>query len=322
MNINFLNKAVEELGSLQKIMDDLFLFQVSDGLGVVICAADGQPFPFEMHIEDERIDKLSKFVNIIHNFVFNNDDSVPADLRKKIMVTINGIEGRLIENDVEMRRADDEASKLNYFLMNGMRLTADMKDVDWSKNIENLPMLSGYVINAKILIKCLLTGEPVIVPGENGEQESVDAIEMAGREYDEFCTKNDVHNIDYTMFEGLSPRDLAIIKMLDIIEVYRQIILQSAVIKVQGDISSQYENLIKNILEGQKDVVRKYIRATMSNDFTELSDEDAEFINQVIDEYVSETEGNASDEETETEETETEQLAEEPEETSEEEEVE
>ena len=246
MKAEFINNKIEELGALAPINEQIDLFTVQDGLGIILKNPEtGNAFPFAVHVEDEHPNVLSDFINVIHTEVFQNKESVPQDLRKEIMHVINVAEAVLIENDVPMQRSDDQRNKIYYTLVTGDQLITDIGSIDWEDNRKNLQNMLSSLNNCKMLINALLRSQPVTLHGENGEATTIPADVHALNEIKIFHENNKM-SIDYSVFDlpDVTPREKLIAQLIDVMSVYNELIIHTAVYSAQKDVIAYYEGIL------------------------------------------------------------------------------
>lgn len=297
MRINIAN--LDENTQLRQITEDISVFNLNDGIGIVIYAqteSGPYPFAFDVHVDDEKPDKMSQFINAIHGYIFGDPNVIPEDMRKVALMTLNSIEAKLIENDIPMHRSDDEASKIHYHLPSGSELIADIREIDWEANAKNINILYSSTMNAKLLIRSMIMHQPITIPGEDGQGIEVDAAVQAARDFESFVEANKLPAIDYSMYEkaGIDGVQLLILKMMDILEIYQTLILHTMLYMTQRDGSQYYESMIKGVNDAKEkkldDIFRVFVEMFIHNNqqaFDTLSDDEKIAFEDLVVKYMS-----------------------------------
>lgn len=250
MKAEFVTTKIEELGQLTAVMQEVSLFTVSDGLGIVLTNAGGHSFPFAIHVMEERPSTLSEFVNSIHSEVMTNPTAVPAELRKEVLQILNIVEGKLLENDVPMQSAEEQQSKIYYNLVTGDQLITDIKTINWEENAQHMQNMIMSLNNCKMIVNALLRNQQITAKNEDGEDVQVSPYDHAASEIKAFHENNKM-TINYSCFDlpDVTEREKLIAQMIDVMTVYYELLIHTAIFTTQRDVVNYYETMLKGTRE-------------------------------------------------------------------------
>ncbi len=249
-----LEKAPE---NARKVMDELIVVDNSGTSENVldlfaISNLDNTVYNFTVYPEITH-GRLSDLIQAIMSAMYDHTiegiaDSDVSDIFK--MLTIIG--GKLISNDQNapsiFKYVDKETkpeNKIFFKLMNGRVLYADMTDFNWDmqmKEIENLYQNSDNIMN---LIRLTVTSDSVNKVDEKGEvipDSDKPTLEVINAEIDQFMKAQKL-DIDYSQYETdqTTPRELAVIKLIDMLTILKEIILVTTSLGAQRSVVDFYE---------------------------------------------------------------------------------
>ena len=132
----------------------------------------------------------------------------------------------------------DPTNKVFYRMINGTVLVSDATQINWENNIRNLPEINQMANNIRHLIHIMLT-QKEYKPNENAEN-TIPVEELIDQELSRFYEINKI-DIDYSMYDNdiTTEREVKIARLIDIMEIYTQLILVSSIINAQNDVIRQ-----------------------------------------------------------------------------------
>ena len=132
----------------------------------------------------------------------------------------------------------DPTNKVFYRMINGTVLVSDASQINWDDNIKNLPEINQMANNIRQLIHIMLT-QKEFKPNENAEN-AIPVEELIDQELSRFYEINKI-DIDYSMYDNdiATAREVRIARLIDIMEIYTQLILVSSIINAQNDVIRQ-----------------------------------------------------------------------------------
>lgn len=142
--------------------------------------------------------------------------------------------------------SDDE--RVYYHLLNGNVIYSDAKSINWEENIKSIGMISEMADNCRAMIARLMTGKPVKITDENGDEKEVPIMEHAKTECEKFFETNHI-KIDYSMFDNadITEREKLIARLIDILTIHNELIMVSAILNASATTRHYYETIIQNM---------------------------------------------------------------------------
>lgn len=173
----------------------------------------------------------------------NNNDM--GDVIRSVTI-VNGIlaermeESKPLATKLENGNGEeiDPTNKVFYRMINGTVLVSDASQINWDDNIKNLPEINQMANNVRQLIHIMLT-QKEFKPNENAEN-TIPVEELIDQELSRFYEINKI-DIDYSMYDNdiATAREVRIARLIDIMEIYTQLILVSSIINAQNDVIRQ-----------------------------------------------------------------------------------
>ncbi len=147
----------------------------------------------------------------------------------------------------EVKNSEQE-QRIYYHLLNGKVIYSDAKSINWEENIKNIGTMSEMATNCKEMIARLMTGEPVKITDENGDEKEIPIMEHVTTECKRFFENNHI-DIDYSMFDNanITDREKLIARLIDILTIHNELIMVSAILNAEALVRSYYETLIQNM---------------------------------------------------------------------------
>lgn len=196
---------------------------------------------------------VNELLVAVLNHEWDGPFNIPANEYSNVLKLINIAAGKLAavvaENPqwkTETESVEEDLSQpphadpnmMYYQLLNGQLMMTDKRTVDWAENIENLASLHNTVVNIQhaIFDLCYKSKE---------EQEGV--IDRVNTMLNQFYQAHGM-TPDYHVFEGkVSERELAMIKLVDMMTIYNEIISMTTAIAAQKSITELYVEELRSI---------------------------------------------------------------------------
>lgn len=216
----------------------------------------------ETHEDDQT--QVSLFVitddfNTVHNFECIPDEKT-GSLRDVIFELMEQIHDKTIDGipedeseyesvlksimkvHINMMSNDNSNPQIYYFLLNGKVLTSDATKINWDAEIERIDDTRKSAESIRRIIALLLSRDEIEVhDDDNNTVTKTSAIEFAKNEIDKFLDSHKL-DIDYSEFNLATERELLIAKLIDILEIYNEIICATVSIAGQKRVIEHYEN--------------------------------------------------------------------------------
>ena len=187
---------------------------------------------------------ITKLIDEIGAAVWNGDiNEFNSDDKSDLMVALHSAAYELIKADEAesnirpVSKDMDPKNKIFYQFTTGEGYYSDINRLPVSDLIDNIGNIYQSVRNIKNLMALLVTTDHVDEIGEDGkviEGGGKSPIDIAREEIKKFHEDNRM-SVNYSMFENqfTTERELLLMQLTDIVEIYQNIILMASVIKAQ-----------------------------------------------------------------------------------------
>ena len=255
----------------RQIVENLYIDEnigAHDGQLEIYVTANGTDtvYNFETTPDETSGQAIVLVNNILAAIITNQIEGIEETDRNEIIDSLNKITGKLVEernNFFEVTSNDiDPKNKIFFYMMNGKILYSDITKIPVDENIKNIDAMNQTVRSLQNLIRFLVTSETVNKVNEKGEvvdDEKIPVIDLAKREVDNFMNANNL-KIDYSIFDTdyTTERERMIVRLMDVINIYQQIILLTNVVAAQNHVAEYYENILnpkaENIPAEEEDI--------------------------------------------------------------------
>lgn len=188
---------------------------------------------------------LTKLIDEIGAAVWNGDvKEFNPDDKSDLMVALHSAAFELIKADEAesnirpVSKDMDPRNKIFYQFTTGEGYYSDINKLPVKDLIDNIGSIYQSVRNIKNLMALLVTTDHVDEVDENGkviEGGGKSPIDIAREEIRKFHEDNKMR-VNYSMFENqfTTERELLLMQLTDIVEIYQNLILMASVIKAQN----------------------------------------------------------------------------------------
>lgn len=257
MTITF--KKINELPEgIHKLTDNFMILETPQDdkvqLDLVFPAknVEGTYYDFIV-IPDERYGSLTGIMQEIMKGLYSNEIQLEDADVNDIMRAATIASGELAADGRDyQKQEEDNSNKIFYHLINGQIMFSDATQMNWDENIKNMGNTISAADSVRQLIALLESREEVEIKSSEEETtgEMKSTIELAKAEIAKF---HEVHklDIDYKVFEeaGIATeRELLVLKLIDILEVYQQLITATALVTNQQQLINMYEQRIRELI--------------------------------------------------------------------------
>lgn len=256
MTITF--KKINELPEgIHKLTDNFMILETPQDdkvqLDLVFPAknVEGTYYDFIV-IPDERYGSLTGVMQEIMKGLYSNEIQLGDADVNDVMRAATIASGELAADGRDyQKQEEDNSNKIFYHLINGQIMFSDATQMNWDENIKNMGNTISAADSVRQLIALLESREEVEIKSSEEETtgEMKSTVELAKAEIAKF---HEIHklDIDYKVFEEAgvaTERELLVLKLIDILEVYQQLITATALVTNQQQLINMYEQRIREL---------------------------------------------------------------------------